>query len=209
MSVQIPASDNGGASAQVTAEVFGKEYNEGLIHQVVVAYMAKARAGTKAQKTRSDVSGGGVKPWKQKGSGRARAGTTRSPLWRTGGVTFAARPRDYSQKVNRKMYRAAMRSILSELLRQGRITVNDAVVPATPQTKAFVQTIGLVGYSRTLIVTEGLEKNLWLGARNVPNVALSTVSALDPYTLVSADRVIATRAALKSLEDRLKSTTPH
>lgn len=204
MSVQVPASDKGGAPAQVAADVFSKEYNEGLIHQVVVAYMAKARSGTKAQKTRSDVSGGGAKPWKQKGTGRARAGTSRGPLWRTGGVTFAARPRDYSQKVNRKMYRAAMRGILSELLRQGRITVNDSVVPAEPRTKSFVQNIGLIDRSRTLIVTEGLEENLWLGARNVPNVALSTVAALDPYTLVSADRVIATRAALKSLEERLK-----
>lgn len=204
MSVQVPASDKGGAAAQVTDEVFGKEYNEGLVHQVVIAYMAKARAGTKAQKTRSDVSGGGAKPWKQKGSGRARAGTSRSPLWRTGGVTFAARPRDYGQKVNRKMYRAAMCAILSELLRQGRMSVNDAVVPDEPRTKAFVDRIGDVGRSRTLIVTEAIEENLWLGARNVPNVALCTVAGLDPYTLVSADRVITTRAALKGLEERLK-----
>ncbi len=119
-------------------------------------------------------------------------------------MTFAARPRDYSQKVNRKMYRAAMCSILSELLRQGRVSVNDALVPAEPRTKAFVDRIGQVGRTRTLIVTETIEENLWLGARNVPNVALSTVTSLDPYTLVSADRVIATRAALKSLEERLK-----
>lgn len=204
MSVQIPASDKGGAPAPVDAAVFTKEYNEGLIHQVIVAYMAKARSGTKAQKTRSDVSGGGVKPWKQKGTGRARAGTSRSPIWRSGGVTFAARPRDYSQKVNRKMYRAAMCSILSELLRQGRITVNDSVVPAEPRTKSFMDRIGLVDRSRTLIVTDSIEENLWLGARNVPNVALSTATALDPYTLVSADKVITTRAALKSLEERLK-----
>lgn len=204
MSVQVPASDNSGASVQVADEVFAKEYNEGLVHQVVVAYLEKSRAGTKAQKTRSEVSGGGAKPWRQKGSGRARAGTTRSPLWRTGGVTFAAKPREFGQKVNRKMYRAAMCSILSELLRQGRITVNDAVVPEEPKTKAFIGRLGDAGKSRTLIVTDQINETLWLSARNVANVALSTSAALDPYTLVSAERVIATRAALKSLEDRLK-----
>lgn len=204
MSVQVPASDNSGASVQVVDEVFAKEYNEGLVHQVVVAYLEKSRAGTKAQKTRSEVSGGGAKPWRQKGSGRARAGTTRSPLWRTGGVTFAAKPREFGQKVNRKMYRAAMCSILSELLRQGRITVNDAVVPEEPKTKAFLGRLGDAGKSRTLIVTDQINETLWLSARNVANVALSTSAALDPYTLVSAERVIATRAALKSLEDRLK-----
>lgn len=204
MSVQVPASDNGGASVQVAGEVFAKEYNEGLVHQVVVAYLEKSRAGTKAQKTRSEVSGGGAKPWRQKGSGRARAGTTRSPLWRTGGVTFAAKPREFGQKVNRKMYRAAMCSILSELLRQGRITVNDAVAPDEPKTKAFIGRLGDAGKARTLIVTDQIDEVLWLSARNVANVALSTSAALDPYTLVSAERVIATRAALKSLEDRLK-----
>lgn len=205
MIVQVPASDKGGAAVDVDSCVFGKEYNEGLVHQVIVAYMAKARSGTRAQKTRSEVSGGGAKPWKQKGSGRARAGTSRGPLWRSGGVTFAAKPQDFTQKVNRKMYRAAMRSILSELLRQGRISVSDAIVPPEPKTKSFVQNIGLDnGRSRTLILTDILERNLILGARNVPNIALCTVSSLDPYTLVSSDRVIATRVALKSLESNLK-----
>lgn len=204
MTVQIPASDTGGAVLDVSAEVFDKDFNEGLVHQVVVAYLAKARAGTKAQKTRADVSGGGAKPWRQKGSGRARAGTTRGPLWRTGGVTFAARPRDFSQKVNRKMYQGAMRAILSELLRQGRISVNDAVVPAVPKTKAFVEGLGINGRERTLIITDGVDETLWLSARNVPNVALSTVAALDPYTLVSSDKVLATRGAVKSLEERLR-----
>lgn len=205
MNVQVPASDKSSAAVDVESSVFGREYNEGLVHQVVVAYMAKARSGTRAQKTRSEVSGGGAKPWKQKGSGRARAGTTRGPLWRTGGVTFAAKPQDYAQKVNRKMYRAAMRSILSELLRQGRIFVSDAIVPPEAKTRSFVKNIGLGdSRSRLLILTDVLDDKLILSARNVPNVALCTVSSLDPYTLVSSDRVIATSLALKNLESNLK-----
>lgn len=202
MSVQIPS--NNGVTVEVSDAIFAKDFNEGLVHQVVVAYLAAARAGTKAQKTRSEVSGGGAKPWRQKGSGRARAGTTRGPLWRTGGVTFAARPRDYSQKVNRKMYQGAMRSILSELLRQGRLVINDQVVPSAPKTKIFVKEAGIVAGERTLIVTDQFDESLWLSARNVPNVALSTAGALDPYTLVSSEKVVMTQGALKSLEDRLK-----
>ena len=165
MALQIPAL-NGSDSSNVNVldTVFGQSYNETLIHQLVVRYLAGARAGTKAQKTRSDVSGGGAKPWKQKGTGRARAGTTRSPVWRTGGVAFAARPRDYEQKLNKKMFRVGIRSILSELLRQGRLVVSDSIVPATPKTKAFSQILKNIDARRVLIIVDKVEANLVLAS---------------------------------------------
>jgi large subunit ribosomal protein L4 len=204
MALQIPAL-NGSDSSNVNVldTVFGQSYNETLIHQLVVRYLAGARAGTKAQKTRSDVSGGGAKPWKQKGTGRARAGTTRSPVWRTGGVAFAARPRNYEQKLNKKMFRVGIRSILSELLRQGRLVVSDSIVPATPKTKAFSEKLKGIDARRVLIIVDKVETNLVLASRNIPNVEVIEAENLSPVLLVAADKVVATSAAIKKLEERL------
>jgi large subunit ribosomal protein L4 len=211
MSLQIPVVEGNAenttrvGTVPVSGEVFGCEINNPLVHQIVVAYLAAGRAGTKAQKTRADVSGGGIKPWRQKGTGRARAGSIRSPLWRTGGVTFAARNRDYTQKVNKKMYRQGMRTILSELLRQDRLCVRDDVYPSQPRTKSVLPLVGARRPRlRTLIVADRLDETLWLAARNLADVALTTSSAVDPVSLVSADRVILTREAVKVLEERLK-----
>lgn len=203
MSLQIPAINNQGAALNVSEAVFGQDFNETLIHQLVVKYMASARAGTKAQKNRSAVSGGGSKPFRQKGTGRARAGTTRGPLWRSGGVTFAASPRSFDQKLNKKMYRAGIRSIFSELLRQERIAVCDDILPATPKTKEFIGKIRDIDAKRILIIVDELSENLVLAARNVPYVAVMTPISVDPVTLVSADKIIATAAALKQIEERL------
>ena len=156
-------------SVEVSELAFGKEFNEALVHQVVTAYMAAGRQGSKAQKTRSQVSGGGAKPFRQKGTGRARQGTTRSPIWRTGGVAFAAQPRDYAQKVNRKMYRAAMRCILSELVRQDRLVVVEDFAIETPKTKQFVAKLKELSLDNALLITEDVEQNLYLAARNVPH----------------------------------------
>jgi large subunit ribosomal protein L4 len=193
----------GGSSIQVSDAVFGADYKEALVHQVVVAYMAAARAGTKAQKTRSEVSGGGRKPYRQKGTGNARAGTIRSPLFRTGGVTFAARPRNYEQKVNRKMYRGAVRSILSELIRQDRLTVVEAFGMNTPKTKELVAKLNDMGVQDALIVTEQFDENLLLASRNLYKVDVRPVSEVDPVSLVGYDRVVITAAALKVLEEKL------
>jgi len=205
MSLQIPAIKDGkeDAAVAVSEAVFGQEYNEPLIHQLVVSYQAAARSGTKAQKSRSDVSGGGAKPWKQKGSGRARAGTTRGPLWRTGGVTFAASNRSYKQKLNKKMYRAAMRSIFSELLRQERLVVSDDVFPSAPKTKEL--TSRLEGYSdnRILIITDAVNSDLFLAARNLSKVEVCVSSSLSPVALVNSDKVIVTTSAIKLIEERL------
>jgi len=203
MSLQIPAINNQGAALEVSEAVFGQDFNETLIHQLVVKYMASARAGTKAQKNRSAVSGGGSKPFRQKGTGRARAGTTRGPLWRSGGVTFAAAPRSFDQKLNKKMYRAGIRSIFSEMLRQDRIAVCDDILPSTPKTKEFVGKIKNIEAKRILIVVDELTENLVLAARNLPYVAVMTPISVDPVTLVSADKIIATAAALKQIEERL------
>jgi large subunit ribosomal protein L4 len=203
MSLVIPSAKTGGTGLPVNAEVFGREFNQSLVHQLVVAYMAAARSGTKGQKTRSDVSGGGAKPWKQKGSGRARAGTTRSPIWRTGGVTFAARNRNYEQKLNKKMYRAAMRSIFSELLRQGRLVVSDDLSVAEPKTSALKKKLEGIGLSSGLIVTEGLDINLYLSARNLPHVTVSEARSLSPVELVHSEKVVVTTAALKAIEESL------
>lgn len=188
---------------EVSDETFGREFNEHLVHQAVVAYMAGGRAGTKAQKGRSDVSGGGAKPWKQKGSGRARAGTIRSPLWRTGGKVFAARPRDYSQKLNRKMYRAAMRAIFSELVRQERLVVVDSFAVEAPKTKGLLAKLGGLGVSNALIVTDQADANLYLSARNLPGIDVSEVGGLDPVSLVGFEKVLITVPALKQVEEWL------
>ena len=204
MALQIPALNGSNTSnVDVLETVFGQSYNETLIHQLVTRHLAGARAGTKAQKTRSDVSGGGAKPWKQKGTGRARSGSTRSPIWRTGGVAFAARPRDYEQKLNKKMFRVGIRSILSELLRQGRLVVSDAIVPTTPKTKAFSEKLKTIDARRVLIVVDKVEANLALASRNIPNVEVIEAENLSPVLLVAADKVIATSAAIKKIEERL------
>ena len=195
-----------GASAgtvEVSDATFGKEFNEALVHQVVTAYLAGGRQGTRAQKNRADVRGGGKKPWRQKGTGRARAGTIRSPIWRSGGVTFAARPQDHSQKVNRKMYRAAMRSILSELVRQERLVAVDAFSVESPKTKQLVAKLSDLGLEKVLIVTEEVDENLYLAARNIPNVDVVDVAAADPVSLVAFDKVLATVSALRKFEEKL------
>ncbi|SEN27034.1 50S ribosomal protein L4 [Halomonas caseinilytica] len=193
----------GAGTVEVSDATFAKEFNEALVHQVVTAYLAGGRQGTRAQKNRSDVRGGGKKPWRQKGTGRARAGTIRSPIWRAGGVTFAARPQDHSQKVNRKMYRAAMRSILSELVRQERLVAVDAFGVESPKTKQLVAKLGELGLEKVLIVTEEVDENLYLAARNIPNVDVVDVAAADPVSLVAFDKVLATVSALRKFEEKL------
>ena len=195
---------NSGEAVTVADAVLGAEFNEPLVHQVVTAYLAGGRAGTKAQKTRSEVSGGGKKPWRQKGTGRARAGTIRSPLWRGGGATFAAKPRSHAQKVNRKMWRSAMRAILSELVRQQRLEVSGGISVSEPKTKRLLEQLGPSAEGRILIVTEEVERNLYLAARNLPHVALCDSSALDPVMLVNADKVVVTVDALKRIEGLLQ-----
>ena len=193
----------GGSSIQVSDVVFGADYKESLVHQVVVAYMAAARAGTKAQKNRSAVSGGGAKPFRQKGTGRARQGTIRSPLFRTGGVTFAASPRSYEQKVNRKMYRGALRSILSELVRQDRLIVVDSFNVAAPKTKELAAKLAGMDVSDALIVTEAFDENLMLASRNLYHVDARSLNEIDPVSLVGYDKVVITSGALKALEEKL------
>ncbi len=199
---------SGALSGQITVadETFAYPFNETLVHQVVVAYLAGARAGTRSQKTRAEVSGGGIKPWRQKGTGRARAGSTRGPIWRSGGVTFAAKPQDHSQKVNRKMYRAAMRSIFSELLRQDRLLVVDALELPEIKTKHMIvqlQTLGLADQDRVLLVTENVDLNLFLSARNLRGVAISDVVSLDPVSLVGSDTVVMTVGAMQRVGEWL------
>jgi len=205
MGLQIPALNEKDSSGKVEVNeaVFGQPFNETLVHQLVTRYLAGARAGTKAQKTRSDVSGGGSKPWRQKGTGRARSGTTRSPIWRTGGVAFAARPRSYDQKLNKKMFRVGIRSILSELLRQDRLVVSNDIIPTTAKTKDLNVFIKSINAKRILIVVDVVDANLALASRNIPYVEIVEAVNLNPVLLVSADKVIATPAALKQLEERL------
>ncbi len=183
--------------------VFAKEYNESLIHQAVVAYMAGGRAGTKAQKTRSDVSGGGIKPWRQKGTGRARAGTTRGPIWRKGGVTFAARSRDYSQKLNKKMYREAMRSIFSELVRSESLIIVDDMGVKEPKTKAMMIQLDKYGTNNALLVSDEDDKNVTLSARNIPHCETLSVAGLNPVSLVAHDKVVITSAAINKVQEWL------
>ena len=192
-----------GGSVELAESAFAREYNEALVHQVVVAFMAAGRQGSRAQKNRSAVSGGGKKPWRQKGTGRARAGTTRSPIWRSGGVTFAAQPQDHSTKVNRKMYRGALRCIVSELIRQQRLVAVESFGVAAPKTKALLAQLKDLEISNALIVTEEVEENLFLAARNVKAVDVRDVDAIDPVSLISYDKVLITVPALKKLEEVL------
>lgn len=205
MSQSIPVIKDGKADAalDVSDSVFGTEFNEPLVHQLVVSYLAAARSGTKAQKTRAEVSGGGAKPWRQKGSGRARAGSTRSPLWRTGGVTFAAGNRNYKQKLNKKMYRAAMRSIMSELLRQERLVIADDIYPSAPKTKELHEKLKSFDAGRILIIADESNSDLILAARNLPYVVVSSSAVLSPVALINSDKVIATSQAIKNIEERL------
>jgi large subunit ribosomal protein L4 len=192
-----------GKAVKLDDAVFAKEYNETLVHQAVVAYMAAGRAGTKAQKTRSDVSGGGAKPWRQKGTGRARAGTSRGPLWRKGGVTFAARPRDYSKKLNKKMYRSAMCSIFSELVRSESLIIVDSFGVKEPKTKAMVAELGKLDVENVLLISDEEDSNMTLSARNIPNCETLTVSKLNPVSLVNHDKVVISSAAVKKVQEWL------
>lgn len=205
MSVEltIATPKGNGGTVQVSDAAFGREFNQDLVHQAVVAYMAGARQGTRAQKTRSEVSGGGIKPFRQKGTGRARAGTIRSPIWRTGGVTFAAKPQNFEQKLNRKMYRAAMRSILSELARQDRLVVVEEFDLEAPKTKALVQKLADFGLTEALIVTEQVTENLYLSARNLHKVDVIDAMAANPVSLIGFDKVVVTVPALKKFEEIL------
>lgn len=201
MTMQLAVA--GGTQIPVSESVFGHEFSEALVHQVVTAYLAGARAGTKAQKTRSQVSGGGRKPWKQKGTGRARAGTIRSPLWRGGGKIFAAVPRDHAQKVNRKMYRGAVRSILSELVRQDRLIVVPALELGKPKTRDLAARLDELGFATGLIVADAIGDNLYLAARNLPGVQVIDVNGMDPVSLVAADKVIMTVDAIGKVQEWL------
>lgn len=195
-----------GATMAVSDAAFGRDFNRGLIHQVVTAYLATARAGTSAQKNRAAVSGGGIKPWRQKGTGRARSGTIRSPLWRSGGVTFASSTRDYSQKVNKKMYRAAMQSMLSELVRQDRLVSVEGFKMETCKTRDLVTSLKALGVNpdeRLLIVSEDASDNLFLAARNLPYVAVEDVAGLNPVNLVGADKILMTSDAIRKVEEML------
>src|SRR5271156_5148472 len=188
---------------QLSDVAFGRAYNEALVHQVVTAYLAAGRAGTKAQKTRAEVRGGGKKPWSQKGTGQARVGSIRSPIWVGGGRAFAAKPRDFSQKVNRKMYRAAMQTMVSQLLRDDRLVAVESIELSAPRTKLLISKLAEFGLSRALILVEAYEEKLFLAARNIPHVEVMAVAALDPLSLVKHDKVVATVGALKLLDQRL------
>lgn len=200
--MELALKDAKGA-LEVSESTFGRDFNEALVHQVVVAYAAGARQGTRAQKTRSEVSGGGKKPWNQKGSGRARAGTIRSPIWRSGGVSFAAKPQDHSQKVNRKMYRGAIRSILSELVRQDRLVVVEKFGVDTPKTKELVAKLKDYDLKDVLIVTPEVEENLFLSARNLYKVDVRDVAGIDPVSLIAFEKVLMTSDAVKQIEEML------
>ncbi len=202
MKVQLKYAKPAG-EIQLSDAAFGRAYNEALVHQVVTAYMAAGRAGTKAQKTRAEVRGGGKKPWSQKGTGQARAGSIRSPIWVGGGRAFAAKPRDFTQKVNRKMYRAAMQTMVSELVRKDRLVAVEAIELTAPKTKLLISKLAEYGLTRGLILVEAYEEKLFLAARNVPYVDVVPVASLDPVSLIKHDKVIATVGALKLLEQRL------
>ncbi len=190
-------------SVEISEAAFGREFNEALVHQVVVAYLAGARQGSRANKSRSEVRGGGRKPWRQKGTGRARAGTIRSPIWRGGGRTFAAKPQDHSEKVNRKMYRGALRCILSELVRQDRLVACESFSVDTPKTKALIAQLKSLQLDNVLIVSDCVDENLYLSARNLKNVDVRDVQGVDPVSLISHDKVLMTVGALKKLEESL------
>ncbi len=201
MDIAISGTNN---TVTVSESCFNRDYSEALVHQVVTAQLAGARSGTKATKSRSDVRGGGRKPWKQKGTGQARAGTIRSPIWRGGGHTFALRPRDFSQKVNRKMYRAALAAIFSELLRQDRIVVVESLTLDTPKTSALIKMLDLKAGQRLLIVGKELDDNIYLASRNLHHVNVIDFHAIDPVSLVNTDRMMITVDALNAVEEWLK-----
>lgn len=192
-----------GTAVSLSDATFARDFNEGLVHQAVTAYMAGARAGTKAQKNRSAVRGGGIKPFRQKGTGRARAGTIRSPIWRSGGVTFAAQPRSYDQKMNRKQYRAAMQCIFSELARQDRLVLVDELKVDEAKTKAMIAKLNELELDNVLIVTEEVDEMLYLSVRNIPYIGLCDVAALDPASLIRFEKVLMTVGAAKQVEEWL------
>lgn len=196
-------SVSGGKSIDVSEATFGREFSEPLVHQVVTAYLAGARAGTKAQKNRAAARGGGRKPWRQKGTGRARAGTIRSPLWRGGGRAFAASPRDFTQKVNRKMYRGAIQAILSELVRQDRLVVVKELAVAEPKTRLLMGLLDEMGITTGLLVDDSVQEELYLAARNIPGIYLVDVPGLDPVSLVSAEKVVITVKAIEKIQEWL------
>ncbi len=193
----------GSGSVDVAESAFGVDFNEALVHQVVTAYLSGARAGTKAQKNRSAVRGGGIKPWRQKGTGRARAGTIRSPIWVGGGRAFAAQPRDHSQKVNKKMYRAALRSVFSELVRQDRLVIVEEFTLDAPKTRLLAKELKSMELDNVLILNEAFDEKLFLAARNLPNVGICDVSSMDPVVLIRFEKVLVTLPALKLIEERL------
>ena len=193
-----------GSDLEVSEATFGQKFNETLVHQVVTAYRAAGRAGTKRQKSRAEVRGGGKKPWAQKGTGQARAGSSRSPIWVGGGVTFAARPRDFSQKVNRKMYRGAIRSMLSELARTDRLVVTDTLTLEAPKTRLLANQLKSWSLEKVLIVVEATDEKLYLASRNLPYVEVLEATALNPLALASYDKVLMTVAAVKRIEERLQ-----
>lgn len=203
MELKLMSSAKSGTNFKVSDAIFGRRLNEGLVHQVVTAYMAGGREGTRQQKNRSDVRGGGIKPWRQKGTGRARAGTIRSPIWRGGGVTFAARPQDHSVKVNKKMYRAAMQCILSELARTERLILVKELKLAKPKTKEMVALLQKFDLDNVLIVTEDLDKNLYLATRNLHKVDVIDSNAIDPVSLIKHEKVVMTEEALKQVQQQL------
>jgi large subunit ribosomal protein L4 len=204
MKLKLVSKGSQGQDVQVSDATFAREYNESLVHQVVVAYMAAGRAGTKAQKTKAEVRGGGIKPWRQKGTGQARAGSIRSPIWVGGGRAFAAKPRDFAQKVNRKMYRAALQAMLSELARNERLVVVNGIELEAPKTKLLVQKLNELELgSNVLVLVEANDEKLELAARNLPYVDVLPVSALDPLSLARHDKVLATVGAVRLLEERL------
>lgn len=192
-----------GAAVELSDVAFGREFNEALVHQVVTAYLSGTRQGSKAQKSRADVSGGGKKPFKQKGTGRARAGSIRSPIWRGGGKTFAARPQDWSQKVNRKMYRGAMQCILAELVRQDRLVLVEEIAVSAPKTKELLGKLNDLNATRALIVTDSVDENLYLAARNLPHVDVVDSAAVNPVSLIAFDKVVMSVSAAKKLEVEL------
>ena len=204
MELKIEKSGKKQAGTMSVADnVFAAKFNEPLIHQVLVSYMAGSRSGTKAQKSRSEVRGGGKKPWRQKGTGRARAGTIRSPIWRGGGVTFAAKSRDFSKKINKKMFRGAMRSIFSELVRQERFVCVDEFDVSESKTKLVKEKLDKLGLKEVLIITEGLSENLYLGVRNIPKVEVMDSNEIDPYSLIGFEKVLITQAAVEKVEEWL------
>ncbi|MBT5229832.1 MAG: 50S ribosomal protein L4 [Methylococcales bacterium] len=206
MDLNLVSAANGEVAGTIGVDdsIFSIEYNETLVHQLVTAYQAGGRAGTKAQKTRSEVSGGGAKPWRQKGTGRARAGTSSSPIWRTGGVTFAAKPRDYAQKINKKMYRKGIKCILSQLVREERLFAVEELGVSAPKTKDFSAKLQAMNVTSALFVVDKDDENISLASRNIPNVHVINVNQIDPVSLVGSKKILMTEASIRKMEEALK-----